>query len=113
MILLVVLVPSSFLVSNIFVGIIWFLLPCYLIVINDITAYLAGGREDLGGGSMAHLLGEVLALGWGACWGDIAALSTCMRSYQVRLTHLGLSGRNNCPLPLRATPGFNPHNPNP
>ncbi len=42
MILLVVFVPSSFFVSNIFEGLIWFLLPCCLIIVNDIMAYLAG-----------------------------------------------------------------------
>lgn len=42
MILLFVFVPSSFFVSNIFDGIIWFLLPCSLVIINDISAYLAG-----------------------------------------------------------------------
>lgn len=50
MILLVVFIPSSFFVSNIFDGIIWFLLPCALVIINDIAAYLAGfffGRTPL------------------------------------------------------------------
>lgn len=42
MILLVVFVPSSFFVSNIFEGIIWFLLPVSLIIVNDISAYMAG-----------------------------------------------------------------------
>ena len=42
LILLFVFVPSSFFVSNIFDGIIWFLLPCSLVIINDIGAYLAG-----------------------------------------------------------------------
>lgn len=43
MILMVIFVPSSFFVSNIFEGLIWFLLPCFLIIVNDIMAYLAGG----------------------------------------------------------------------
>eukprot|EP00210_Caulerpa_lentillifera_P007473 g7141.t1 len=50
MILMIVFVPSSFLISNIFQGIIWFLLPCSLIIVNDITAYLGGflfGRTPL------------------------------------------------------------------
>lgn len=50
MILLVVFIPSSFFVSNIFEGIIWFLLPCALVIVNDIAAYLAGfffGRTPL------------------------------------------------------------------
>jgi CDP-diglyceride synthetase len=38
-------IPSSFFVSNIFDGIIWFLLPCGLVIINDIGAYLAGTRR--------------------------------------------------------------------
>ena len=47
LILLFVFVPSSFFVSNIFDGIIWFLLPCSLVIINDIGAYLAGARKAL------------------------------------------------------------------
>lgn len=50
MILLTIFVPSSFFVSNIFEGLIWFLLPCALIITNDIMAYLAGyawGRTPL------------------------------------------------------------------
>lgn len=42
LILLFVFVPSSFFVSNIFDGIIWFLLPCSLVIVNDIGSYLAG-----------------------------------------------------------------------
>lgn len=42
MILLVVFAQSSFTVANIFEGIIWFLLPASLIVINDIMAYFFG-----------------------------------------------------------------------
>ena len=47
LILLFVFMPSSFFVSNIFDGIIWFLLPCSLVIINDIGAYLAGKLFDL------------------------------------------------------------------
>ncbi|MEW5301763.1 MAG: hypothetical protein WDW36_004601 [Sanguina aurantia] len=50
MICLMILLPSSTLISNIFVGQIWFLLPCWLVIINDICAYLAGfffGRTPL------------------------------------------------------------------
>lgn len=36
---------SSFFVSNIFAGILWYVLPAFLIVANDICAYLAG-RTD-------------------------------------------------------------------
>ena len=43
LILLFVFIPSSFFVSNIFDGIIWFLLPCSLVIANDIFAYLSGG----------------------------------------------------------------------
>ena len=43
MILLVVFIPSSFFVSNIFDGLMWFLLPCSLVIINDIGAYICGG----------------------------------------------------------------------
>eukprot|EP00884_Botryococcus_braunii_P016262 jgi/Botrbrau1/3319/Bobra.0048s0015.1 len=48
--LMFIQIPSSFFVSNIFDGIIWFLLPCGLVIINDIGAYLAGfffGRTPL------------------------------------------------------------------
>eukprot|EP00879_Flechtneria_rotunda_P011161 GHRR01011659.1.p1 GENE.GHRR01011659.1~~GHRR01011659.1.p1 ORF type:complete len:439 (+),score=91.96 GHRR01011659.1:139-1455(+) len=50
MILMIIFVPSSFFVSNIFEGLIWFLLPSALIITNDIMAYLAGfffGRTPL------------------------------------------------------------------
>lgn len=38
----IIFVPSSFFVFNIFEGLIWFLLPAALVVVNDIAAYLAG-----------------------------------------------------------------------
>nr|ANM86845.1 CDP-DAG synthase [Stygiella incarcerata] len=50
MALLLIVVLSSALVRNVFHGMIWFLLPCSLIVINDICAYLFGffmGRTPL------------------------------------------------------------------
>lgn len=50
MILMVVFLPSSFFVSLLFEGIIWFLLPTALVIVNDIMAYLAGffwGRTPL------------------------------------------------------------------
>ena len=50
MILLVVFIPSSFFVSNIFDGLMWFLLPCSLVIINDIGAYLFGKQP-------AHMFG--------------------------------------------------------
>ena len=46
LILLFMFVPSSFFVSNIFDGIIWFLLPCSLVIVNDIGAYLAGAQPS-------------------------------------------------------------------
>ena len=61
MILLTVFVPSSFFVSNIFEGLIWFLLPSALIIVNDIMAYLAGGgggAEWSGRGDGGQLGGE-------------------------------------------------------
>uniref|UniRef100_A0A7S0VIE3 Phosphatidate cytidylyltransferase n=1 Tax=Polytomella parva TaxID=51329 RepID=A0A7S0VIE3_9CHLO len=42
MVLLVTTAPSSFFVSNIFKGIIWYILPSFLVIANDICAYLAG-----------------------------------------------------------------------
>lgn len=50
MILLVVFIPTSFFVRNIFDGLMWFLLPCALVIVNDISAYLTGffiGRTPL------------------------------------------------------------------
>jgi len=50
MIILIVIMPTSFFVSNIFEGMIWYVLPSLLIIVNDITAYLAGfffGRTPL------------------------------------------------------------------
>eukprot|EP00878_Enallax_costatus_P024221 GHUV01025830.1.p1 GENE.GHUV01025830.1~~GHUV01025830.1.p1 ORF type:complete len:396 (+),score=55.14 GHUV01025830.1:260-1447(+) len=50
MILMIIFVPSSFFVSNIFEGLIWLILPSALIITNDIMAYLAGffwGRTPL------------------------------------------------------------------
>lgn len=50
MIILMVIMPTSFFVSNTFQGIIWYILPAMLIVVNDIFAYLAGfffGRTPL------------------------------------------------------------------
>ena len=41
----VVFLPSSFFVSQIFEGLIWFLLPTALVIANDIAAYLAGGFQ--------------------------------------------------------------------
>ena len=41
-IIMVVIVPSSFIVANLFEGILWWVLPASLVVANDICAYLAG-----------------------------------------------------------------------
>ncbi|GLC51062.1 hypothetical protein PLESTB_000461800 [Pleodorina starrii] len=46
MIILITTVPSSFFVSNIYSGIIWYVLPAFLIVANDICAYLAGKAQQ-------------------------------------------------------------------
>jgi len=48
--LLLVVVQSAFHISNIFEGLIWFFLPCGLVIINDIFAYIFGfffGRTPL------------------------------------------------------------------
>jgi CDP-diglyceride synthetase len=45
MILLVVFIPTSFFVRNIFDGLMWFLLPCALVIVNDISAYLTGASD--------------------------------------------------------------------
>ncbi|GBG25894.1 Phosphatidate cytidylyltransferase [Hondaea fermentalgiana] len=48
--LLLVVVQSSALVANMFHGLIWFLLPCSLVICNDIWAYIFGfffGRTPL------------------------------------------------------------------
>jgi len=42
MTLVVVIVQSNFIIWNLFEGIIWFLLPCAIIVCNDIFAYFSG-----------------------------------------------------------------------
>lgn len=50
MILLVILLQSSFFVANIMGGLIWFVLPSSLVIINDICAYIFGfffGRTPL------------------------------------------------------------------
>lgn len=44
----VIFLPSSFFVYNLFEGLIWFLLPAALVVVNDIAAYLAGARAGCG-----------------------------------------------------------------
>jgi len=65
MILLVVFIPSSFFVSNIFDGLMWFLLPCSLVIINDIGAYLFGKQ-------LAHMSGTapncIYSLAWAPCY---------------------------------------------
>lgn len=50
MILLIVVFQSYFIINNILNGIIWFVLPCALVIVNDIFAYLCGitfGRTPL------------------------------------------------------------------
>jgi len=62
LILLFVFIPSSFFVSNIFDGIIWFLLPCSLVIANDIFAYLSGKSAHWPPASMPELLLAVCSL---------------------------------------------------
>lgn len=42
-----VVLPTSFLVPLAFEGLVWFFLPCGLIIVNDIMAYLAGAPSPL------------------------------------------------------------------
>lgn len=42
MILIIIVAQSNFIVKNLFEGIVWFLLPCAIIVCNDIFAYFSG-----------------------------------------------------------------------
>jgi phosphatidate cytidylyltransferase len=42
MTLLIVIGQSNFIIQNIWKGLIWFLLPCSLIICNDIMAYMCG-----------------------------------------------------------------------
>ena len=91
MILLVVFLPSSFFVSNIFDGIIWFLLPCAMVIINDIAAYLAGfffGRTPLiklspkktWEGFIGGMIGTLIASWYLAAWMSQSAWLTCPRT---------------------------------
>ncbi|CAK4074605.1 unnamed protein product [Aphanomyces euteiches] len=48
--LLIIVVQSTFMISNMFAGLFWFLLPCSLIIVNDVFAYICGfffGRTPL------------------------------------------------------------------
>jgi len=50
MILMVVFAQTSFFVSNVFEGLIWFVFPCSMVILNDIMAYVFGfffGRTRL------------------------------------------------------------------
>eukprot|EP00741_Cyanophora_paradoxa_P003441 tig00000704_g3344.t1 len=50
MVLLIVVVQSNFMINNVYEGLIWFVLPASLVIMNDITAYLFGyflGRHPL------------------------------------------------------------------
>lgn len=91
MILITVFVPSSFFVSNIFDGIIWFLLPCALVIVNDIAAYLAGfffGKTPLillspkktWEGFIGGALGTILASWYLAALMSQSAWLTCPRT---------------------------------
>ncbi len=91
MILMTVFLPSSFFVSNIFEGIIWFLLPCALVIVNDIAAYLGGfffGRTPLiklspkktWEGFIGGFLGTVLASWYLSGWMAKSPWLTCPRA---------------------------------
>ena len=91
MILMTVFVPSSFFVSNIFEGIIWFLLPCALVIVNDIAAYLAGfffGRTPLiklspkktWEGFIGGFIGTLIAAWYLSGWMSRSAWLTCPRT---------------------------------
>jgi len=56
----VVFIPTSFFVSNIFDGLIWFLLPCALVIINDIGAYLVGAHARIKPSSSCYGLPSAL-----------------------------------------------------
>lgn len=91
MILMTVFVPSSFFVSNIFEGIIWFLLPCALVIVNDIAAYMAGfffGRTPLiklspkktWEGFIGGFIGTLIASWYLAGWMSTSVWLTCPRT---------------------------------
>jgi hypothetical protein len=118
MILLTVFVPSSFFVSNVFEGLIWFLLPCALIIVNDIMAYLAGGpwgeAAAAGGGGGGGSGGESdlrPPAGAGSCClrhssvGEGVAHARVHRAAPAR----GSAGRGPCqwpPFPPHPTPSY-------
>ena len=81
MILLVVFIPSSFFVSNIFDGLMWFLLPCSLVIINDIGAYICGvylSKAISGAGQQASLPACLThTLPSPCCLSNVAAFCTC------------------------------------
>jgi phosphatidate cytidylyltransferase len=91
MILMTVFLPSSFFVSNIFEGIIWFLLPCALVIVNDIAAYLAGfffGRTPLiklspkktWEGFIGGFIGTIVASWYLSGWMSRSSWLTCPRT---------------------------------
>ena len=63
--------PSSFFVSLLFEGIIWFLLPTALVIVNDIMAYLAGVR---GGCGWCGVVGSARV---GCCGGNTLCCIAC------------------------------------
>lgn len=93
--LLVIVAQSTFLAANVFRGLIWFVLPCGLVVCNDIMAYLFGfffGRTRLiklspkkTGASCAKLS----CGGWGACIVCLRCLASAMFS-PAFLLHAGV-----------------------
>lgn len=88
MILLIIFVPSSFFVSNIFEGLIWFLLPSALIITNDIMAYLAGtpAAALLAGLTLQRCGFDVQHTGI-TCWTSCSAF--CCNSELQRPVHGG------------------------
>ncbi|KAL4435606.1 hypothetical protein ABPG77_002569 [Micractinium sp. CCAP 211/92] len=91
MILMVVFLPSSFFVSLLFEGLIWFLLPTALVIVNDIMAYLAGfffGRTPLiklspkktWEGFLGGCVGTVIAAWYGALLMSQFKWFTCPRT---------------------------------
>lgn len=45
MTLLMVVCQSHFIINNIFEGLVWFVLPVSLVVVNDIMAYVFGNKK--------------------------------------------------------------------
>ena len=87
MILALAVVQSSFLVANIFEGMIWFLLPCSLVIVNDIMAYFCGfffGRTPLLALSPKKTWeGFLGAIVFTVLWGFFASRAMAKHSYMT------------------------------